>query len=226
MTSLAAIFDLDGTLVDAFADITAAMNHPLKARGYPTHSVETISTFVGDGAGKLIDRSVPPGLDKEEIEVIKTEMFAYYREHCADTAVVYPDIKECLQELIDHGVKLAVLSNKPHPMTMKTCEKLGITRYFEDIAGEDGDRIPRKPNPKGLIDQIDRLSVEKAVYIGDGVPDGQVSNAADVPFIAVTWGTRTADELALFEPIATLDSPKDLAGSIIEAFGLSEISKP
>ena len=46
------IFDLDGTLLDTIADLAASANHALKQLGYPTHPVDVIRTFVGNGINK------------------------------------------------------------------------------------------------------------------------------------------------------------------------------
>ena len=53
------IFDLDGTLLDTIADLAESTNHALKQLGYPTHDVETIRTFVGNGINKLLERALP-----------------------------------------------------------------------------------------------------------------------------------------------------------------------
>ncbi|MBI1291544.1 HAD-IA family hydrolase [bacterium] len=210
MRKRAVIFDLDGTLVDAFQDIANAINRPLAARGMPTHSVDTIRTFVGEGAGKLIERSVPPGTDAATLESVRAEMMAWYRDHPADHAFIYEGILPVLEALRSRGVPMGVLSNKPHAMTLSTCERLGLSDFFGDVAGEQGAGVPRKPDPMGLRLQLERLGVEDAIMVGDGRPDGEVARAAGVPFVAVTWGTRTAEQLLEYGPVAVVDHPSGL----------------
>ncbi|MCH7897619.1 MAG: HAD hydrolase-like protein [candidate division NC10 bacterium] len=43
------IFDLDGTLADTRADITAAVNYALQRLEFPPLSMEQVCQFVGDG---------------------------------------------------------------------------------------------------------------------------------------------------------------------------------
>jgi len=55
----AAIFDLDGTLLDTLADLGNSANRVLQSRGYPPHPLDAYKYFVGDGARTLIARVLP-----------------------------------------------------------------------------------------------------------------------------------------------------------------------
>ncbi len=204
-----AVFDLDGTLVDAFEDIAEAINTPLRKRGYPEHSVDSIKRMVGEGAGKLIERATP-GMEPEMVEEVRQEMLAKYIESPADNAAIYPGVFDLLEDLLDWGIVMGILSNKPHEMTVKTCEVLGLSRYFQDIVGEDAEASPRKPDPMGLESMIERAGATRAVLIGDGAADGQVAQNAGVPFIACLWGTRNREQLAEFAPVGFAESPAEL----------------
>jgi len=211
------VFDLDGTLVDAFADITAAVNVPLGRRSMRTYTVAEIRGMVGDGAGRLVERAIPPGLAPEERRAIFEEMMVHYRAHPADQAHVYPGVFDLLEALLDWGVKLAILSNKPHPMTLQTCEDLGLTKYFEDILGEDPVKSPRKPDPAGLRGQLARLDAGTAILVGDGVPDGQVAAAAGIAFVGCLWGTRSEEELARLGPNGIAREVEELQPMLLRA---------
>lgn len=50
MTKLAAVFDLDGTLLDTIDDLAYAVNTALTENGFPTHPREAYFYFVGNGA--------------------------------------------------------------------------------------------------------------------------------------------------------------------------------
>ena len=77
------IFDLDGTLLDTIADLAESTNHALKQLGYPTHDVETIRTFVGNGINKLLERALPlQEQTKEKGYFNKFTIFA-----CSDNAI-------------------------------------------------------------------------------------------------------------------------------------------
>ena len=62
----AALFDLDGTLLDTIEDLTDSMNIALAAAGCPARSVAECKVFVGDGADNFILRSLPEGRRNKE----------------------------------------------------------------------------------------------------------------------------------------------------------------
>ena len=53
------LFDLDGTLLNTIADLSEAVNHALKLRGLPLHSLEEITKMVGHGVRNLIMQALP-----------------------------------------------------------------------------------------------------------------------------------------------------------------------
>lgn len=217
----AAIFDLDGTLVDAFADITAAINAPLERRGLPTHTVEDIHRMVGDGAGKLVEMATPAE-HHENLPRIRAEMMVHYRKHGADTATIYPGALAVLDALKAEGVVLGLLTNKAHDVCEMTLKRLNLGHYFAAVQGEAGETSPRKPDPRALSMMIQQLGAAHAVMVGDGVPDGEVAMAAGIPFVACLWGSRNREQLAPFSPVAFASDPTELLAPILQALGLSD----
>ena len=77
----AAIFDLDGTLIDSLADLADSANEMLTSYGYPTHDIDKYRYFVGNGSRKLIERCLPA--DKAADAAFVDEALAKYKE-CYD----------------------------------------------------------------------------------------------------------------------------------------------
>ena len=107
-----AIFDMDGTILDTLEDLMNATNYALRLNGYPTHSLDDIRRFVGNGMWKLIERAVPSGTSKDIQIKVHDNFMAYYQEHCADNTKPYAGIPELIQKLRAAGCKTAVVSNK------------------------------------------------------------------------------------------------------------------
>ena len=87
----AAIFDLDGTLLNTLEDVVNACNYALKKCNFKTHSIEEYKVFVGDGRSKLIERIVPDeykGNDEVKNNVLRL-FDEYYREHMLDMTKPY-----------------------------------------------------------------------------------------------------------------------------------------
>ena len=82
----AILFDMDGTLLDTLTDMQAAVNYILEKYGYPTRTLEEVRRFVGNGAGPLIHRALPQGVDPDREAEILADYRAYYQAHnCVET---------------------------------------------------------------------------------------------------------------------------------------------
>jgi phosphoglycolate phosphatase len=108
----------------------------------------------------------------------------------------YPGIPELLDALTARGMKMAVLSNKPHDLTQKVIEMLLPSWRFEAVMGERPP-IPRKPDPSSALEIASRLGVEPAgfLYMGDTATDMRTANAAGMYAVGALWGFRNAEEL-------------------------------
>ncbi|WP_375768400.1 HAD family hydrolase [Archangium gephyra] len=191
----AALFDLDGTLLDSLRDIGAAMNHALATHGLPVHPLADYRRFVGEGVRVLVSRAVPPGLEDSH-EPVLAAYKAFYAEHLLDHTHPYPGVREVLARLQDEGVKLAVLSNKPDAATRRLVEALLPEVRFGVVYGERAG-VPRKPDPTAALGIAAELGVGPGdcAFIGDTAVDMDTARAAGMYGVGVTWGFRDVEEL-------------------------------
>lgn len=191
----AAIFDLDGTLVDSLADIAAAMNHSLTRHGLPQHPVDDYRHYVGEGVMVLVRKATPA--DRTELHAsILAAYRAYYEEHLFDRTFVFPGIPAMLSQLAADPVRLAVLSNKADAFTRRLVEGLLPGVPFAAIYGERPG-VPRKPDPTAALAVASELGVAPAdcAFVGDTAVDMNTARNAGMYGVGVTWGFRSAEEL-------------------------------
>ncbi len=132
----AAIFDLDGTLLNTLEDLADSLNHVLTEAKMPMRTMDEVCRFVGNGIHKLIERAVPEGTAAETIEQLYQEFLKWYQFHCAEKTRPYEGIEALLKELKTKGVQTAVLSNKADGAVKSLCET-----YFPGmLQAEAGDR--------------------------------------------------------------------------------------
>lgn len=205
------IFDLDGTLLNTYADIAVATNQALAKRGYPTHSVEVIRSFVGNGINKLFERALPEG-HKDEFLEIRKDFIPYYNEHGTDFTFPFEGITETLYTMQRMGLKIGVASNKYEQAT-----KYLIDSYFPEInfAAVIGQRegVPVKPDPsivKEIMESAEIHDNNEVLYVGDSGVDMQTAKNAGVDAVGVTWGCRTREELESFHPKAVVDTCEEI----------------
>lgn len=211
-----AIFDLDGTILDTLEDLTDSLNHALAACGYPKRSLDEVRRFVGNGLRKLMDRAVPYGTAKEDVNRVLTAFTEQYRIHCADKTKPYDGIEDLLKALRKAGCKTAVVSNKADFAVQELCR-----RYFPglfDLTIGERVGIQRKPAPDSVNEVIRRLSEERAktIYIGDSEVDIQTAANAGLDSILVTWGFRDRALLATHGATRFAETPNDIARIVLE----------
>ena len=186
----AIIFDLDGTLLDTLADLAEGTNYALRVNGFPERTIDEIRRFVGNGARKLIERAVPDGQIEAALEKVRQDFDIYYKVHCKDHTGPYPGIMEMLQELVQQGYSLGVVSNKPDFAVQEL-----IPEYFPGIfASVSGERqgVAKKPAPDLIWEAMKNLQADSsnAVYVGDSEVDLEAAANASIPCISVAWGFK------------------------------------
>jgi phosphoglycolate phosphatase len=214
MNYRAVIFDLDGTLLDTLEDLMAAVNHSLLKLGFPTHGPAEFKYFVGAGRDVMAALSLPADRRTPKIVAQLCEnVDAYYLQHWTDHTRPYPGIPELLNSLTARGIRMAVLSNKPHNFTVLNISKLLSPWHFEAVLGATSS-LPKKPDCTSALQIARQMEIAPAdfLYLGDSDIDMQTATNACMYPVGALWGFRTAEELKsagaktlVREPLELLD---------------------
>ena len=208
------IFDLDGTLINTIDDLGQACNHALSACGFPTHKIEDYPCLVGNGINKLIERALPEEHRNEATVLRLREHFVpFYDQYNCDLTRPYDGIPELLHELKLQGHTLAVASNKYQAATEKIVAHF-CPNTFDVVLGER-EGIPRKPDPKIVWDILASLPSTinhkpSTLYVGDSLVDAATAKAANLPFVACTWGFCTKEQLQTAQPDYMVNHPSEI----------------
>jgi len=188
-----AIFDLDGTLVDTAPDIIDALNCALVDSGVATVDDTAGRSFIGGGARELVKLGVIASLgDGAEDGLIDTtfdRFLTYYGESSTNRSVLYPGVREALEQFAEEGLPMGVCTNKPHEISLRVLAALDLDRYFRSVIG--GDRLPeRKPHARHLLETAARTlpGYEHVIMIGDSATDVAAARNANVPVVVVSYG--------------------------------------
>jgi len=193
----AVIFDLDGTLLNTLDDLADSMNASLLSLGLSTHPVESYKLFVGDGVVELARRALPADhRDEQTLDAAVRAMRENYARRWDNKTRPYDGVHEMLDALTARGIRLAVLTNKPHDFAELCVEKLLPREKFDLVVGVS-DEIPPKPDPAGVEYICRTLDVTRSdvLYLGDTNTDMKTAVSAGLYAIGVTWGFRSAEEL-------------------------------
>jgi len=214
----AAIFDMDGTVLDTVGDLRDAVNHTMEQLGYSGNfSDEDAKLFFGSGVRVALTRAfavlngiangydllkvgtenddISPRIDMDEVSKAEAIYKPYYSTHNDIKTGEYPGITGLLKELRKYGILTAVVSNKPDDSVISLSDNL-FKGLFDICLGEK-DGIKRKPAPDMTLKVLNELGVETrdAVYIGDSEIDLLTARNSGLDCIAVSWGFRSRDFL-------------------------------
>ncbi len=138
----AIVFDWDNTLIDSWECIRAATNSTLRHMGHEEWSLEETRRRV---AASLRDSF--PVLFGDRWEEARDHFYATFRAIHLDHLRPLPHAERMLGEMRDHGVYLAVVSNKNGVFLRREAERLGWDRYFGRLVGAT-DAPADKPSPE------------------------------------------------------------------------------
>lgn len=211
------IFDLDGTLTDTLDSLTYSVNLTLEEMGYPALERSKCRAFVGNGSRVLIEKALKASGDTT-LSRIEEGMEVYDRvfdANCTYHVIPYDGIVELLQALKEKGMKLTVLSNKPHRQAVHVVEEVFGKEMFDWVQGQQ-EGIPRKPDPYAAIQIAEKFGVkpEECVYIGDSEVDVATGTAARMKTLGVTWGFRSVEQLKEAGATILLDRPVQILEEI------------
>lgn len=174
------LFDLDGTLVDAFPPIISALNRTLKEFGKSAMTPKEIKRHTGRGdcgmKALFSERS-------EEASIRFLELHdAVYLEQISKI----DGAETILSWLHERSISTAIVTSKGQQRAEAQIELLGWQSYFQSIIGKVDGR-PEKPSPVPLQLACDALNVHpsESIMIGDGTGDMKAASRAGLYSIGI-----------------------------------------
>ena len=103
----AAIFDMDGTLLNTLADLADSVNEMLAHYNLPPRTIDEVRMFVGNGARKLMERA----LETTDADFVNEALNYYngcYERHLTNKTEPYAGIVELLKNLNAKNIPIHV----------------------------------------------------------------------------------------------------------------------
>ena len=233
----AAVFDMDGTILNTGEDLRDSLNYALSRTGHRCdYDTAQVGSFFGSGALVAVVRALctEQGAAPEALERVGTpgdgsmarfgpaaeEVMAVFRDwyprHCEIFTRPYEGIPELLRRLREAGIRTAVVSNKLDAAVQSLCAR-HFPGLFDAALGEREPERRRKPHPDMALEALKRMGVppEAAVCVGDTEIDLQTARNAGTACVSVAWGCRTRDFLTARGAKTIVDSVEELERSLI-----------
>jgi phosphoglycolate phosphatase len=207
----AVIFDLDGTLVNTIEDIADSANVLLTRYDFEPRTLNEYIGFIGNGALKFIESAMEGRVDQERLPTFVKEFKEIYGNNLHTKSCVYEGINRVLNAYQKGGVKMAILSNKPHHLTLNVVDYYLSNWKFKAVFGQR-DQVPRKPDPAAANEISAMLGAPAAhtLFVGDSRGDMLTAHAAGMIPVGVNWGYGKPGADIINDRQVTLDQPEEL----------------
>jgi phosphoglycolate phosphatase len=217
----AALFDLDGTLIDTAGDLSTAVNLTLGDLGFPNIDFSVARGFIGSGIKELVRRSL--GYFHEpsqaELDAAMGVFMRHYAAHLTGSSRVYPGVIGTLERLRERGIALGCVTNKLERFATPLIAALGLNAYLSVVVA--GDSLPgRKPDPLPLLHAsraLGDIAAAQVIVVGDSRNDIQAARAAGMPSVCVSYGYHAEENVSDLEADAIVDSFSELLGLVVWA---------
>jgi len=209
----AALFDLDGTLLDTAPDLTAALNVLLAEERRAALSLATVRPHVSTGAIAVVHTGFPEvAVGSASFEALRLRFLDHYSAAVAVHTRLFPGFEQVLATLEAQGLPWGVITNKAGWLTEPLLDALGLRTRAACVVSGDTLKV-RKPHPEPLLLAAERIGVPAAdcVYVGDALRDVQAAHAAGMVPLGARYGYLNESEQPESWPVAGwLDEPQDL----------------
>ena len=205
------VFDWDGTLADSLGHIVDSMQQASRALGIEQRTHDEIRNIIGLGMNEAMAR-LYPDLPAPAVAELVERYREFYLGMPDRPVALYPDAEQTLERLYEEGYLLAVATGKSRRGLERSLQETGLTRLFH--TSRCADEAFSKPHPQ-MLEQIMELlgvSPRHTIMIGDTEYDLQMAGNAGASAIAVRYGAHEPERLLRHEPLACLDSLKELPG--------------
>ena len=178
-------FDWDQTLWNSWDVHVMALQRAASLLDLPTPSKEYLASIF----------SVPFATGMEMLFGEKTQdatklYMESYHSRVRELGHLFEGVREMLEALKGSGYLLALLSDKREVHGNRELKSTGIDGLFDHVLFLSDGRA-YKPNPQGLYQVMDALSVKKEelLYVGDSHVDVQCARRTGVAGAAALWGS-------------------------------------
>jgi phosphoglycolate phosphatase len=211
VTAKTVFFDLDGTLTDPGAGITRSIQYALGKIDESVPDAQELDWCIGPPLKDSFARLVGPERAALALEHYRSRFGRVgWRENAP-----YPGITGVLRELTASGIRLYVVTSKPHVYANRIVEYFDLVRYFDAVFGPELDctRSDKSELLRVALEQTG--SAGDAVMVGDRRHDVVAALANGVSVIGVTYGYGTEKELLQAGAERLVHQPAGLLSELI-----------
>ncbi|RYY06928.1 MAG: HAD family hydrolase [Alphaproteobacteria bacterium] len=206
----AAIFDVDGTLVDSVDLHAAAWQRALEHFGHQVSFIDARGQ-IGKGGDKLIPLFLSDAEQADYGDAMEEYRTKLFRSEYLDLVRPFTAVPDLLRRMRDAGLKIAVASSAKQAELDIYLEVAGISDLIDANTCSD-DVSGSKPDPDIFEAALEKLgcSAEEAMVIGDTPYDAIAAKRAGIASIGVLSGGFREEDLREAGCVAVYPGPAAL----------------
>lgn len=213
-----AVFDIDGTLVDSRAVITACMDAAFVGAGLPPPGYQKTRRVIGLSLGVGLAQLAPDADEATHKIILESYRDAFFmmRSNPALASPLYEGAETILRDLTSGGWSLGIATGKSRRGLDAMMEQFGWSNLFSShLCADDG---PGKPQPHMVLENMRAVGADpcNTIVIGDSEHDMAMAVRAGVSAIGVTWGFGTRDEMKRAGALSVVDNMTDLSAALLD----------
>jgi HAD superfamily hydrolase (TIGR01549 family) len=207
----AAIFDLDGTLVDSNELHVQAWQETFRHFGKEI-PVKRLREQIGKGG----DQYLPVFLNEQEMREFGKEVDAYrgdiFKKKYLSQVRPFPRVRELFERLRDQNKKIALASSGKEDEVEHYKQLLGIEKLVDSMTTADqvAHSKPKSDVFIAALRTLGNLQPQDAIAIGDTPYDVEAAKKIELPIIGVRCGGFSETVLRDEGAIAIFRDPADL----------------
>jgi HAD superfamily hydrolase (TIGR01509 family) len=190
--ALAAILDIDGTLVDTNYQHAIAWYRAFRQHG-KTLPVWRIHRHIGMGGDQLVAALVGEKWDREHGDDVRTAEKALYLALIEEVEPL-EGARELMEDLKERGHSVVLASSAKESEVDHYLDLLDARELADDWT-TSADVEATKPEPDLVRAAIEKAAADDAVMVGDTTWDVEAAKRAGIETIAVLTGGFSAAEL-------------------------------
>ncbi len=217
---IAALFDLNGTVVDDMRVHGALWSDIARELGHEVPAERFYRDWAGWTSEEVIARIVGHAVPADRVRAIVEAKEARYREVYRPRVAEVPGCVALLRRLQAAGVPRALATAAPAPNRALVLDGLGIGALFDGVVGPEG--ITRgKPAPDIFLAAARALGVrpEDCIVFEDALNGIAAARAGGMRAVGIATAF-TPGELRAAGAWLALDDYRALPGELLDAFGL------
>ena len=207
----AAIFDIDGTLLDSVDLHAEAWVEAFRHFGVETDRVE-VRSQIGKGGDELMPVFLSDAQLRDEGETIEAYRSDLFKRAYRDRVKPFPGVRALFERLRTEGTTIALASSGKRSEVEHYQQVLGIEDLVEAATSSD-DAERSKPHPdifQAALKRLDGVDRSEIVVLGDTPYDAQAAGKAGLATIGLLCGGFPEADLRAAGCIAIYRSPQHL----------------